>query len=239
MFFNYFYRLIIMKKHNGTHYSIGRKIPPEYENPLDDILLDLCDDSINFCIDNKITPNAITLFRIVLGAFIIYHFNYSCDIYIPVVGTLLFYWLDCLDGHLARATDQVTVIGDYLDHGADAFFFIGMIISILYKKYTYKTYIFIIIIIFGLLLNLHIGLQQKHYNALNQEIRQENNLTNSNNKKIIIDDIDNELLDNINRFHNFDKTNIKWTKYFGSGTFVIILSIIIYFIQTHVTCKSY
>ena len=59
----------------------------------------------------------------------------------------------------------------------------------------------------------------------------------NNNNKIIIDNIDDEFLDSINNFHTFDKINIKWTKYFGSGTFVVILSIIIYFIQTHDTCN--
>ena len=227
-----------MKKHNDIHYSIGRKIPPEYENPIDNILLDLCEGSLDFCIDNKINPNAITLFRIVLGISVIYHFNYSCNIFIPVVGSLFFYWLDCLDGHLARSTNQVTLLGDYLDHYADITFYIALIISFFYKKYTNKTYILVIIIISSYLTMIHMGLQQKNYKIIKQKIRDENNLTTDDLKKIIIDDIDDELLDNLNYFHNFDKTNIRWTKYFGTGTLYIIFAIVIYFIQTHNLCNN-
>lgn len=31
-----------MKKYNNNNYSIGRKIPPEYENPIDNFLLETC-----------------------------------------------------------------------------------------------------------------------------------------------------------------------------------------------------
>lgn len=42
------------------------------------------------------------------------------------------------------------------------------------------------------------GLQQKNYKIIKQKIRDENNLTTDDLKKIIIDDIDDELLDNLN-----------------------------------------
>ena len=174
-----------MKKYNNNNYSIGRKIPPEYENPIDNFLLELCDNHIKFCTDNNITPNNITLFRIVLGIVVIYRFNISNDIYIPTLGTFLFYWLDCLDGHLARSTNQVSILGDYLDHGADVIFLIALIISILYKKYTNKSDVLTVIIILLYLAMVHLGLQQKNYKVIKEEIKYENNLTSCNNKIII------------------------------------------------------
>ena len=64
------------------------------------------------------------------------------------------------------------------------------------------------------------GLQQKNYKIIKQKIRDENNLTTDDLKKIIIDDIDDELLDNLNYFHNFDKTNIKWSNEFSFAKLV-------------------
>lgn len=93
--------------------------------------------------------------------------------------------MDCLDGHLARSTNQVSILGDYLDHGADVIFLIALIISILYKKYTNKPYVLTIIIILLYLAMVHLGLQQKNYKVIKEEIKYENNLTSCNNKIII------------------------------------------------------
>lgn len=225
-----------MKKHNNVYYSIGRKIPPEYENPIDNILLDLCEEAISICKRFKITPNAITLFRILIGILTIYNFNFSCNYFYPITGTAIFYWFDCLDGHLARSTNQVTVLGDYLDHYADICFFISLLASMFIKKYTNKLIICIIIICISYLSFIHLGLQQKNYKHIKEEIRQENLITKDHEKVIILDEIDDELLDNLNNLHSLEAYNIKWSKYFGTGTMYTILIGIIYYIQTNNNC---
>lgn len=225
-----------MKKYNNKYYSIGRKIPPEYENPIDNILLDICEEAIYFCKKFEITPNAITLFRIIIGIFTIYNFIFSCDYFYPMAGTAIFYWLDCLDGHLARSTNQVTIFGDYLDHYADITFFIALLTTMFIKQYTNKLFICIVIIISSYLSFIHLGLQQKNYKHIKEQIRQENHLTLDSNKIIILDEIDNELLDNLNNLHSLEAYHINWTKYFGTGTMYTLLIGIIYYVQIHNSC---
>jgi hypothetical protein len=222
-----------MKKYNGKHYSIGRKIPPEFENPIDDILLDICDEMIDFCQSCKLTPNFITVFRMILGFFTLYYFNFSTGWVIPIVGTVIFYLFDCLDGHLARSTNQVSILGDYLDHYSDISFYILLIYIMMNKTYPNKIVIFIIIIILSYLSFIHLGLQQKVYKKIKKDIRQENIQIKEVHKMIILDEIDDELLDSLNYFHNLQESNITWTKYFGLGTLYSFLLFAIYYIQTH------
>ena len=191
-----------MKKYNGKHYSIGRKIPPEFENPIDDILLDICDILIPFCKKYKITPNFITIFRTFLGIFTLYYFNFSIDWIFPIAGTAIFYLFDCLDGHLARATNQVSILGDYLDHYADISFYILLIFIMINKTYSNKILVLIIILIFTYLAFVHLGLQQKVYKKIKKDIRQDNIQIIEDYKIIILDEIDDELLDSLNSIHS-------------------------------------
>ena len=48
----------------------GRKIPSNIENPFDTILISLCDKLVDFCYTLKITPNMITVSRIILIIFV-------------------------------------------------------------------------------------------------------------------------------------------------------------------------
>ncbi len=225
-----------MKKYNGTQYSVGRKIPPEFENPVDDKLLDICEELIPFLQKYKITPNFITVFRTILGIFTLYYFNFSCDFLFPIFGTVIFYFFDCLDGHLARVTNQVSVVGDYLDHYADISFYIVLMISFFNKKYTNKIIVIIVILGFTYLSFIHLGLQQKVYKKIKKDIREENELIKDSNKIIVLDEIDEELLDSLNSIHCLSDNNISWSKYFGTGTLYVILVIAIYYIQSNSSC---
>jgi len=222
-----------MKKYNGTNYSIGRKIPPEFENPLDDTLLDICEELVPYCVKYKISPNFITIFRTILGIFTLYYFNFTSDWFFPIIGTIIFYLFDCLDGHLARSTNQVSILGDYLDHYADISFFILLMVIMINKTYSNKIVLLIIILIITYLSSVHLGLQQKVYKKIKNEIRIENKLIKDKQKMIIIDEIDEELLDSLNSIHCLSDNNIRWTKYFGCGTLYMVFLFAIYYIQTH------
>jgi len=193
-----------MKKNNG------RKIPSKLENPIDDKTIELCDSLVETCYKNNITPNLITMIRIIISFFTLYNLFFTCDYIIPIFGTIIFYFMDCLDGHLARSTDQVTIFGDYLDHYADMFYYLLILIFMIFKKYNYK-----LVIITGFLLLsyssfVHLGLQQKNYKIKNNE----------------------ELLDKLNCLHDLEPNNISWTRYFGTGTLYTTILIIIYYIQS-------
>ncbi len=222
-----------MKKYNGTSFSVGRKIPPEFENPIDDVLLDICEELVPYCVKYNITPNFITVFRAILGVFTLYYFNSTSDLLIPITGTIIFYLFDCLDGHLARASNQVSILGDYLDHYADISFYIVLMVIMINKTYSKKIPVLIIILIFSYLACIHLGLQQKVYKKIKNEIREDNKISKDEQKSFVLDEIDEELLDSLNIIHVLPENNIQWTKYFGCGTLYGVLLFAIYYIQTH------
>jgi hypothetical protein len=220
----------------------GRKIPPEFENPIDDKILDLCEIMISSCQKYKITPNFVTIARIILSLYILYSLFFTCNIYEPIIGSAIFYIMDCLDGHLARSTNQVTVIGDYLDHYADMFYYLFILVYVFIKQYDNKIYI---IIAFGLLTYaslVHLGLQQKNYKIISDKNKlkpdEESNEAKKITKKILyeIDQIEDELLDDLNCLHNLSPESIRWTRFFGTGTLYTTILFIIYYIQS--TCHK-
>jgi hypothetical protein len=206
------------------NYNInGRKIPLNFENPLDNYIISFCDYFINFCLKYKITPNIVTITRIFLSFYIIYLLYFTTYIYFPIIGITIFYFMDCLDGHLARLTDQVTVLGDYLDHNADLFFYINFLIYIFYKTYIYKFYIIISFVILSYLALVHLSLQQKNYKLI---------IYDNLNKDLIKNNIEDfEILDKLKYLHNFEPNNIKWSKYFGTGTLYTSMLFIVYLIK--------
>lgn len=189
----------------------GRKIPREYENPLDDQLLLLCDKLADICIKYNITANQITLVRFYF-MFVIYHYLINTNEYImPIFFSFLFYLFDCLDGHLARKTNSITVLGDLLDHGTDFIFFI-IIVYFIYKNKYYK--LIVLVFVSAYLSCVHLGIQQK------------------NNKILKPNESTDETLDLFNYLHPFDHTFINISKYVGSGTLMIVMLGVIYYIQT-------
>ena len=66
----------------------------------------------------KVTPNMITGLSLLLGissGVSMYYDKYK----LAALLNFLAYFFDCVDGHLARKFDMVTVFGDYFDHYSD------------------------------------------------------------------------------------------------------------------------
>lgn len=98
--------------------SPGRKIPEEYENPVDNLIIKLAEYVHPPLYYIGIIPNHVTIASIVTGlvsALMIYKSRYfsACAL------AFLAYFLDCLDGNMARTFDRVTEFGDFLDHVGD------------------------------------------------------------------------------------------------------------------------
>jgi hypothetical protein len=146
-----------------------RKIPEEYENPIDNQLISICDNCIEKCVYYNISPNLITIFRLGLTIIIIITIYTTKYVLLPVIGFYFCYLLDCMDGHLARTTGNVSVLGDFLDHFTDIIMFSGAIIVLTIKNYEYKLYIIILLLLLIFLTTIHIGLQQKYYIEKNKE----------------------------------------------------------------------
>jgi phosphatidylglycerophosphate synthase len=117
------------------------------------------------------------------------------------------YYLDCVDGHYARKYNMTSKFGDYFDHYSD----ILKILLLLYCMYQKdKKMAMINSIILGVLLVLmtvHFGCQQK--------IKEEKH--------------EDEPFMNISKQFCPDPNWIHKTKHFGSGTFyLIVLMMILY-----------
>jgi len=192
-----------------------RKIDSKYENPIDNILLKLCDKLIDICVKLNITPNMITLFRIILSVYIIYLLYYTDNIKLLFILIVIFHFLDCMDGHLARSTNQFTKLGDYLDHFADTSLSFVIIIYMIIKKYPNKIIILTLLAFEIYMLNCHMGLQQAHYKKNNPNAPD-------------------ETLDIFNKIHNFNLDAISYTRYFGPGTIWLIIILIIYYIKINI-----
>jgi phosphatidylglycerophosphate synthase len=189
----------------------GRKIDSEDENPIDDVLIKCC-KSLSEIIHEKFpstTPNMITTVGLIFGLssiYCIYKEKY-------ILGFFLFwisYFFDCLDGFYARKYNMITKFGDYYDHIRDLIIGVSVIILIFIKlKGENLRILYTMIILTSLYAFLaHIGCQEK----------------NSNHK---------EHNDCLSLFEGLCKKT-KWieiTKYLGNGTFILIISAFIIFLE--------
>ena len=125
---------------------------------------------------------------------------------------LISYYFDCMDGHVARKYNQTSVFGDYYDHVSDILKLLLVLASLYYinKEKFYKIIPFIIIAC--ILQSVHLGCQEQYSDSKDSDVLSTLKILCpvKNNK---------DLLSNLNT-----------TKYFGSGTFnlVVIISIIYY-----------
>jgi phosphatidylglycerophosphate synthase len=193
--------------------TLGRKLPAQVDNPIDNQLLRACDHLVPVAHARGVTPNHVTFARMALGVGFLYLLFYTNAVAVPVLGILLFYFLDCLDGHLARSTDQVTELGDHLDHIADMTFF-GVLLYYLYAvDYPYKKLVGAALILVLYLSCVHMGLQQKVYNLRKDQTSARAQVEQT------------ELLNRLNLIHPFDEHEIRWTRFFGMGTLAVVVTL--------------
>ena len=180
------------------------KIIDDYECPCDILLLKFIDTHLD--IYQNIEPNTITTVGIIFA--IVAAYNISIKNYkIAALIFLCSYYFDCVDGKVARKYNKVTVFGDYYDHIGDVF----KILIILYALYKSNTknfnkisYLLIILLFFMM---IHFACQEKIYNQ-----------DTSPSLQIFRDIIPIENPTNI----------IIYTRFFGNGTLILVLSIIIF-----------
>ena len=97
--------------------------------------------------------------------------------------------------------------GDFFDHISDAIKSIVIFYIIYIKaKPEFKNKIFLLILLFTILSLYHISLQELVYNKPE----------------------DSKSLNLINKYINLNKDNIVWSRYFGGGTIILVIVILIY-----------
>jgi phosphatidylglycerophosphate synthase len=195
----------------------GRKIPTEFENPIDNLILKLVILVNPYFKKIGMTPNILTSISGIFGllaVFCIYKSNYL------LAGLMYFisYVFDCFDGNFARMYDQVTNFGDYYDHVKDWVIIILIIIMVYYKRdiaSNIKVISLIIIIIIGILCNIHVSCQEDFYHS---------NFSVINKSKTL------DMLGS--KFKHFCiNNNIKYTRYAGCGTLTMSIVVLLIFFQ--------
>jgi hypothetical protein len=185
------------------------KLSDQYENIFDIYIYKFIDLHLHIYYQLGLTPNMVTTLSLLSGissAFMIHKKNYK------IAGLLFFlgYYFDCVDGKLARKYNMTSKFGDYYDHIADIIKFV-LVMYALYKDNNNKFKTFgVVIILLVIMCFYHLGCQEGVYNG--NSIKSES-----------------PSLDILKPNKESSLINIHKTKYFGCGTFYLILSLIIFF----------
>jgi hypothetical protein len=192
-----------------------RKVESGNENPVDNVIISFCEMMNPALIKLGITPNMVTFvgFLLCIGAM---QALWVGDVYKFGTLFLLTYYTDCQDGSLARSSNACTWFGDLADHIRDTFMVIGVasIILIKYQPSVLQT----IPILFMFIMSLvNFGCQQKMYH--DNEGRPSTCQEEESLSKLI--------------YLCPDTFNTTFTKFFGSGTFVVLIIIWVLYLDSH------
>jgi len=185
----------------------GRKMSTKFENPVDNLFVNVFNLFDDYLYKLNVTPNILTLISLIvslIGVYCIYNKKYKIGAILLLIG----YFFDCCDGNFARKYNMVTKNGDYFDHISDVSKMIILYLVILNSKLktNNKILFYIVNVIFILLFNIHMGCQECIYNK--------------DSTKSSTLDFTKKLCPGI-QYMNY-------TKYVGCGTFFLVLCLYLY-----------
>lgn len=186
----------------------ARKISELHENPIDNCLIKLCEPVSNILRKLNITPNQITAVGLSMGL-LSFLFIIKKQFYLAFIFFWISYYLDCLDGYYARKYNMVTSFGDYFDHLRDIIVLVLILGGIWVNLNKKQRIIYVIILaLTSVCMNMHLGCQEK----------------NSNTRKF------NHCLGWMQMMCP-DKNMIYFSRFFGSGSFILVVSLYILYLQ--------
>ena len=190
-----------------------RKLPDEYENPFDILIYKIVIKIEPYFKKWNFSPNQITTIGNIFGIIGIYKLYQG-----KYIESALFYFIryifDCLDGYYARKYDKVTIFGDWYDHISDILILIVYIILLYIKNKKIFSKIAIIFVLMLYFMLLHFYYQEIYYKN-----EKESPTINAIQKVIptfLLPKDESDL-----------SCKLYKTKYFGNGTLVIIVMLIL------------
>ena len=209
-----------------------RKIQKEYENPFDNLLILLSDKLSPLFKSMGLSPNDITSLSLVTGvgsAIAIFKRQYSLAAGLYIIS----YFFDCMDGFYARKYDMTSKFGDIYDHVKDILVVIAMIIAFLLRtvpSLAESAVALTLMAFFGVLLTVHIGCQEVIYGDENGNGGEDGGH----------DDKDGFLsalkgVCAVETAHQW----IKYTRFFGTGSFTLLVAAILTYFQMKWIVKRY
>ena len=194
-----------------------RKIPRELDNPVDNLCIVISEQLSEIFHKFNFSPNQLTTISLLMGLLSLYMYIQGLYL-ISAVFFFIQYLFDCFDGYYARKYDMVTRFGDYYDHFKDVIIAILIIIPIIINynsQNNYKKCLPYVLILFFFGSVIHLGCQEVYYGK-NQS----------------------ETLYHLKQFcpTKHDKASvteiIKYTRFFGTGTFTLYIIFLILFSYT-------
>ena len=186
----------------------GKKVEDKYENPFDIYLIKIGSKLGKVLIKFNFTPNMITTMSLIstlTGIQYIYSGQYKIGAILYYIG----YFFDCMDGNYARTYNMTSNFGDKYDHIGDGIKVIFLIMCLYLLKINKCTKVLFVIISFmlGIISLIHLGCQEK--------------IKKSDDKSVL----------DIFKFLCRDPNHIIYTRYFGTGTVQLFITIYIFFMK--------
>lgn len=128
-----------------------------YENPMDVWIVSHSGWLITFLHEDLgLTPNGVTGVSIVLSILALICLWYG-KWFGFVAFSILAYWMDDLDGSMARKYKLTSDIGEILDHASDALYFVGIIIvlAVRYKAFARAPVLMVVLLLSALIPTIH------------------------------------------------------------------------------------
>jgi len=189
------------------------KLEDHCECPIDIYIFKFIDMHLHIFYNLGFTPNMVTTLSIIFGLFTAYQIMQN-RLWLAAICWLISYYLDCVDGKLARKYNMVSKFGDMYDHIGDLLKFIAVLVALFIsnkgrpkiKQWLYVT----IILLLVLLQTIHLGHQESVYNKKDES-------PYLNIVRLLFVNEENAI------------KNIKYTRHFGCGTFFVCCAILIIF----------
>lgn len=196
----------------------GRKIPREYENPIDNVLIDITHALNPLYRSLGLTPNILTTFSwmCAIGGLWLYKKapKGSRAVYVGVCVYFVGYFFDCADGNMARTDHRSTSFGDMYDHFSDILTFLGTVIvlwTILPRKDRVRCGVLIGVLCLAMLVQF--GCQERMYHKWNPGAVGESPVLNMTQMLCMCPD---------ERIHSV----LKYTRFVGGGTFFVVVCVV-------------
>lgn len=144
----------------------GAKLTSEQENPIDRAFIAMSDVVAPYAKYIGATPNLVTTLSVIMGALASYTIWKGGNKTNFVFWSLLAYFFDCLDGHMARKYDMCSKFGDYYDHLSDwlyygLLFYAAFVVRGFKQRYKqYAVVIYTILVLTGVGMIWHFGCQE-------------------------------------------------------------------------------
>lgn len=189
---------------------MGFKISSNHENPIDIVLTKLASTINPLFHATGHSPNIITTYSFATGLLSVY-FLYRGQIALFAILFFVSYFFDCCDGSFARQYHLESKFGDLYDHITDVVVF-SLIVAVVFLRYrsAIDWLAIVVFIVFLFLTLVHLGCQQRNCKA-----------------RLCSGD---ETLDSL-RTLCADNRHIAWTRYFGTGTFILVIILLIVYLH--------